>query len=32
MPANSAQTFEVMLVPGAEADIATFVDKKLEEW
>jgi len=32
VPANAAQTFEVMLVPENAAANATFVDKKLEEW
>ncbi len=32
VPANSAQTFEVMLVPEDAAASAAFVGKKLEEW
>jgi len=32
VPANAAQTFQVMLVPEDAAANATFVDKKLEEW
>lgn len=32
VPANSAQTFEVILVPEDAAASALFVDKNLEEW
>jgi hypothetical protein len=32
LPANSAQIFEIMLVPEDAAASATFTDKKLEEW